>query len=175
MFNDGGRPMEVARADQSTRKPHRFAPGVSGNPKGKAAVRERADELFQTMAPDFGTLSATDEVLLRQACLLLARSERVHRVRDIDVGVRMSGEARRLLAGLQRKRDRSKRDSGASALQEYLASREMSPDVAEHDAAAADAFDDAPAGGGGGPLRKTNRRRRHQAETAAQQPTDGES
>jgi hypothetical protein len=169
--------MEVAANEQRRHSRGRpFEPGVSGNPKGKAALRERADELFQTMAPDFGMLSATDEVLLRQACLLLARSERVHRVRDIDVGVRMSGEARRLLAGLQRKRDRSKRDSGVSALQEYLASREMSPDVAEHDAAAADAFDDVPAGGVvAAPFEKRTGGDGVMAETASQQPTDREA
>jgi hypothetical protein len=74
-----------------------FPKGFSGNPKGKAALKVRAAELFGIMAPDFGELSAVDTVLLNQACLLLARSERIARVRDIDVGVRMSGEARRLL------------------------------------------------------------------------------
>ena len=98
--------MEVAATEQPN-KPRRrdgrpFPKGFSGNPKGKAALRERAAELFGIMAPDFAPLSAVDTVLLNQACLLLARSERVHRVRDIDVGVRMSGEARRLLQVLRK-------------------------------------------------------------------------
>jgi hypothetical protein len=92
--------MEVATLEQQRAG---FAKGTSGNPKGRAAIRERAAELYAIMAPDFGELSATDQVLLNQACLLLARSERVHRVRDIDVGVRMSGEARRLLQALRRR------------------------------------------------------------------------
>ena len=86
------------------------------------------------MVGDFGALSAVDDVLLRQACLLLARSERVHRVRDIDVGVRMSGEARRLLLTLQSKRDR-RRVVERPSLSEYLA---------QHYAEAAPASDAAP-------------------------------
>jgi hypothetical protein len=54
------------------------------------------------MSADFGEMSAVDTVLLRQACLLLARGERVHSVKDADVGLRMSGEARRLLLTLRR-------------------------------------------------------------------------
>ena len=116
--------MEVAASEQRD-KPRRgqgrpFVAGMSGNPKGRRAIRERASELFAIMSPDFDELSATDTVLLNQACLLLARSERVHRVRDIDVGVRMSGEARRLLLTLQRKRDR-RRDAERPSLSEYLA------------------------------------------------------
>jgi hypothetical protein len=117
--------LEIAASEQRGEKRHQvrgrpFARGISGNPKGRAAIRERAAELYATMAPDFGELSATDTVLLNQACLLLARSERVHRVRDIDVGVRMSGEARRLLLSLQRKRGRE-RDAERPSLSEYLA------------------------------------------------------
>jgi hypothetical protein len=114
--------MEVAATEQQRSKRQRgagFPKGVSGNPLGKALVRARADELFGIMSADFGELSAVDEVLLKQACLLLARSERVHRVRDIDVGVRMSGEARRLLQSLQRKRDK-RRGSEQPSLSEYL-------------------------------------------------------
>jgi hypothetical protein len=98
--------MEVAANEQLLSKLRRrgdgFPKGFSGNPKGKAALKARSAELFGIMAPDFAPLSATDEVLLRQACLLLARSERIARVRDIDVGVRMSGEARRLLQALRK-------------------------------------------------------------------------
>ena len=98
--------MDVAGNEQLLTRARRRGPGflkgISGNPKGKAALKARSAELFGIMAPDFAPLSATDEVLLRQACLLLARSERIARVRDIDVGVRMSGEARRLLQALRK-------------------------------------------------------------------------
>lgn len=87
---------------KALRRGRSFPKGFSGNPKGKAALKDRAAELFAVMSPDFGPLGAVDTVLLRQACLLLARSERIARVRDIDVGVRMSGEARRLLQVLRR-------------------------------------------------------------------------
>ena len=76
-----------------------FPPGTSGNPLGARIVNQRAAELFAVMAGDFGPLSAVDEVLLRQACRLLARSERL---KDPDNSIRMSGEARRLLEALRR-------------------------------------------------------------------------
>jgi hypothetical protein len=79
-----------------------FRKGVAANPRGHAVINDRAAALFSTIAPDFCELSATDTVLLRRACLLLARLERIHRVRDIDVALRMSGEARRLLQTLRR-------------------------------------------------------------------------
>jgi hypothetical protein len=128
-------PMEVAASEQRNEKQHRvrgrpFASGVSGNPKGRAAIRERAAKLYAIMAPDFGELSATDTVLLNQACLLLARSERVHRMRDIDVGVRMSGEARRLLLSLQRKRGRE-RESEQPTLSTYLDAAYLGAEAAE--------------------------------------------
>jgi hypothetical protein len=96
----------IAAVSQPPDKPRRgpgFPNGVSGNPRGRAAIRERAAELYAIMAPDFGEMSAVDTVLLRQACTLLARSERIHRHRDIDVALRMSGEARRLLQALRRR------------------------------------------------------------------------
>jgi hypothetical protein len=135
--------MEVATPEQQAVKPRRgpgFRKGVSGNPKGRRALTERAAELYATMAPDFGELSATDRVLLNQAALLLARSERVHRVRDIDVGVRMSGEARRLLQVLRRHHASAPRDE--PTLSEVLRARygagrpvdEPEPDPASHTA-----------------------------------------
>jgi hypothetical protein len=108
--------MEVAEAEQAPGRRGRvlFPKGVSGNAKGRRAIRERAAALYAIMAPDFGELSATDNILLLQASLLLARSERVHRVRDIDVGLRMSGEARRLLQSLRRHRVPAPREPMAS-------------------------------------------------------------
>jgi hypothetical protein len=116
--------MEVAEAEQAPGRRGRvlFPKGVSGNAKGRRAIRERAAELYGIMAPDFAELSATDDVLLTQACLLLARSERVHRVRDIDVGLRMSGEARRLLQALRR--HRASAPAKAISLDEHLAAAE---------------------------------------------------
>jgi hypothetical protein len=96
-----------------------FPKGMSGNPKGKALVLARAAELFEIMAVDFADLSAVDNVMLRQACLLLARAERIHRVRDVDVAMRMSGEARRLLMALRPKRKASQAAQPQS-LAEYL-------------------------------------------------------
>jgi hypothetical protein len=96
--------MDVAGPEQPSKHGHGpgFPKGTSGNPHGRASIRIRAGELFNVMAPDFAGMSRVDEVLLKQACMLIARSERVHRARDIDASVRQSGEARRLLATLRR-------------------------------------------------------------------------
>jgi hypothetical protein len=96
--------MDVAAPEQLNKRGHGpgFPKGTSGNPHGRASIRMRAVELFNVMAPDFAGMSAVDEVLLRQACMLIARSERVHRAKDIDASIRQSGEARRLLATLRR-------------------------------------------------------------------------
>jgi hypothetical protein len=117
--------MEVAASDQSD-KPRRrgkgrpFPSGVSGNPFGRwRGLNERAAKLYATMVPDFAPLTAVEEVLLRQACYLFARSQCVHRLRDVDVGVRMSGEARRLLQTLRRKHGR--KGDAEPSLTEYLA------------------------------------------------------
>jgi hypothetical protein len=99
--------METAavRQQDEERPPQRrgrpFPPGTSGNPRGAALDRvgERGAVLFAAVAADFTPLSATDEVLLRQACRLLARGERS---KDPDVAIRMSGEARRIIAALRK-------------------------------------------------------------------------
>src|SRR5579863_4346732 len=93
----------VAVIEQDKPQSHgRFLKGTSGNPSGRQVVPERAAELFNAMAGDFGALSAVDRALLYQACLLLSRSERVKRIKDADAAIRMSGEARRLLESLRR-------------------------------------------------------------------------
>jgi hypothetical protein len=106
-----------------------FRKGIAANPRGNAAINDRAAALFSTIAPDFGELSATDTVLLRRAALLLARSERIHRVRDIDVALRMSGEARRLLQSLRR--HHSSAPAKAISFDEHLAAAEAAAVAAE--------------------------------------------
>jgi hypothetical protein len=76
-----------------------YPSGVSGNPAGRPVIHARARELFSTMLGDFGSLGPTDRILLERASFLLARSERL---RDADVSMRMSGEARRLLQALRK-------------------------------------------------------------------------
>ena len=93
----------ITAAEQKPSKPrHRFAKGTSGNAAGRPNIGRRASELFDALSGDFGELSATDAILLRQAALLLARAERVSSIKQVDVGLRMSGEARRLLQVLRR-------------------------------------------------------------------------
>ena len=70
------------------------------------------------MLAELGPVSPIDQILLKQAALLLARSERVSRIKDADVGIRMAGEARRILAML--KRTALKRDSSEVSLADYL-------------------------------------------------------
>jgi hypothetical protein len=89
-------------ANETARKPASGRPypsGVSGNPAGRPVIHARARELFSTMLHDFGSLGPTDRILLERASFLLARSERL---RDADVSMRMSGEARRLLQALRK-------------------------------------------------------------------------
>ena len=91
----------TAAAKQTIGRP--FPKGASGNANGRPNIHARANELFDLLSADLGKpLSAIDETLLRQACLLLARAERVSRIKDADVGIRMAGEARRILAMLKR-------------------------------------------------------------------------
>ena len=136
----------VTAAEQKTPKPrHRFAKGTSGNPGGRPNIGARAAELFDALSGDFGELSATDTILLKQAALLLARSERVSSIKQADVGLRMSGEARRLLMSLRRT-TRAK-DVGYIPLRDRLAAEfadeNATSDEAEAVSAPADAADDA--------------------------------
>jgi hypothetical protein len=88
----------IAQPSTQRRRGRPFAPGVSGNPKGDVAktIRGRAAELRAVIASDFDgeALTAIDGALLDRACILLARSERLHRTTDVDAGIRMTSEAR---------------------------------------------------------------------------------
>ena len=77
-----------------------FQPGTSGNPRGASVISVRTDELFASMAADFTSLSATDEIMLRANCRLLARAEKT---RDVDAAVRLNSEARRGIDALRRR------------------------------------------------------------------------
>ena len=116
------RTMAGAEQAQKRSRAGRFMPGHSGNPKGGALdrVAERAAELFAAMAPEFGELSAVDRALLQQAALLLSRSERLKRPKDADAAVRMSSEARRLVAALRKAAKTARR---GPTLAEYLATK----------------------------------------------------
>jgi hypothetical protein len=115
---DGAAVVEQVKPEPQGRWPK----GVSGNPKGAAVdrVADRAGELFQAMSAELGALSPIDHALLKQACLLLARSERLKRARDADAAVRLSSEARRILASLRK--HAAPKAPGQSPLQQYLAS-----------------------------------------------------
>jgi hypothetical protein len=76
---------------------------VSGNPAGQRSLKDRANDLYQVMVVDIRPLTPTDELLLRHAALLMARSERVRSRKSVDACCRMSGEARRLIASLRRR------------------------------------------------------------------------
>ena len=119
-----------------------FLKGVSGNPHGKRLIRHRVEELFAMMAGDFEPMSATDEVLLRQACFLLARSERVHRHADNDNAIRMSGEARRLLELLRRRAASAPKEPPTKSWSDITAQAQAEADVRRGRELAEDDADD---------------------------------
>jgi len=91
-------PSAVSSAGAS---PHHWRPGQSGNPLGSKVLTERANVIFAEVRGDFAAdLSAVDTVLLRQACRLLARGERL---RDAAAAVKLSSEARRLITALRQR------------------------------------------------------------------------
>jgi hypothetical protein len=100
----------------------RFAPGVSGNPRGFSKSK-RAAALFVDLANDYGgeaSLSAVERMWLGKAVDQLVRSERT---RDSNENVRLTNSAKRLLAPLETKRERAAARPEQS-LAEYLASKE---------------------------------------------------
>ena len=121
-----------------------FPPGVSGNPRGGGAVSARTEELFVTMVVDFDSLSATDEILLRAACRLLARAEKT---KDVDAAVRLNSEARRGIDSLRRRH--APKHSTGSSLADLLRQDHMDQRVA---ADAGQASPDAIERTGGAPI-----------------------
>jgi hypothetical protein len=84
-----------------------FPPGVSGNPGGRVNLQQRTAELYAIMAADLGgSFSGMDELLLVQACRMLARSEKTA---DPEIAVKCSNAGTRLLSILRKKRPRAGR------------------------------------------------------------------
>jgi hypothetical protein len=109
--------------------------GTSGNPSG-SRVNTRAKVLFDELATDFGGvngLSAVDRTLLLQACRLMARAARA---KDADVVVRLTSEARRILASLQKRA--APQSSRGPSLAQYLAAREAAAPMGALEGAAAE-------------------------------------
>jgi hypothetical protein len=124
-------PMEAAieRATKLTgdeaekpRRPFGFQPGRSGNPSGNRYLKDQAAALFETMSGDLGPLTKTDEILLQQACLMLAKASRIsgRDRQNVDVAVRLHSEARRTITSLRR---RVAKVPGSPGLDEYLTAR----------------------------------------------------
>jgi hypothetical protein len=101
-----------------------FAPGVSGNPRGRGLRPDRVDEIVAQLASDFGKLSAADALLLRQAAQLLDRSERAS---DGSTATSTSNAALRILADL---RERVPKAAPAQSLAAYLAARPVDDEEA---------------------------------------------
>jgi hypothetical protein len=96
-----------------------WRPGESGTPLGPQRLNVRTQEVFDEIRGDFvEDLPAVDVVLLRQACRLLARGERL---RDLDAAVKLSAEARRIITALPRK---ARQERNGRTLAAYLASRD---------------------------------------------------
>jgi hypothetical protein len=113
--------METSEPRAATKPPQLYGKGHSGNRAGRMNVRARAAELFDELRGDFGELTRTDQVLLRQATMMIARSEALSGVKHADAAIRLSSEGRRLLMSLRR--HAPKRDSSEVSLASYLHSR----------------------------------------------------
>jgi len=108
---------------EKSRRPFGFQPGKSGNPSGNRYLKDQAAALFDAMNADLGPLTKTDEILLKQACLMLAKSSRISgRDRaNIDVAVRLHSEARRTITALRRRLAASSAPAKPVSLDEHLA------------------------------------------------------
>ncbi len=85
-------------SEQRTKQRGRpWPPGVSGNPGGQRAMRDRAAQTFGELVSERGgemALQPTDLLRLQQAALLIERSKRT---RDAGVAVKAANAADRLL------------------------------------------------------------------------------
>lgn len=111
--------MDVAATNALRGTP--FPKGRSSNPSGPRLLRERTETLFQEMLRELGELSPIDAIFVRQACLLLAKSQRASGKQDIDAQIRMSGEARRIIAAVRK--SAPKPDEREDHLAAYLAAQ----------------------------------------------------
>jgi hypothetical protein len=102
-----------------------FQPGQSGNPAGGRLLKDQAEALYRTMAADIRPQTPTDEILLRQASLMLAKAARFTTRKDADSAVRLVSEARWTIATLRR--HIPKRGEQEESLAGYLASRYGDP------------------------------------------------
>jgi hypothetical protein len=112
--------------------PQWYRPGQGGNPRGRINIRARAAELVTTLSADFPGLGVTDQIILKQAAMMIARSESISSVRHADAAIRLSSESRRLL--LMLRRHAPKRDSVPS-LEQYLREEHSREGAAVADAA----------------------------------------
>ena len=106
---------KVAGVKPATGRP--FPKGVAPNPKGRVNIRARAAELYAALSTDFGKLNQTDTLILKQAAMMIARSESISSVRHADAAIRLSSEGRRLLLMLRR---HAPKRSDEPSLADYL-------------------------------------------------------
>jgi hypothetical protein len=83
-------------------KAHAFQPGERACPIGGTKLQlARAAAMRDRIAPEFPQITASDDLLLWQACGLMAKAQNPRL--DPDVSVRLSGTAHRIISGLQRR------------------------------------------------------------------------
>jgi hypothetical protein len=101
-------------------------PGVSPVPIGGTKLQKlRAAEMHDKVASEFPGLTPADDLMLWQACGLLAKARNPRL--DPDVTIRLSGTAHRIITGLQRRYRGAPKPQGAD-LTDYLKHNETAPD-----------------------------------------------
>jgi hypothetical protein len=117
--------------DEQSKPPWQYPKGVSGNKAGRPNIRVRADEIFVALSADFGKLNQTDTLILRQASMMISRSESISSVRHADAAIRLSSESRRLLLMLRR---HAPRRADEASLADLLAADHVEQRAAEAEA-----------------------------------------
>jgi hypothetical protein len=108
-------------------KAHAFGPG-GGCPIGGTKLQiQRATEMRDQIAPELPGLTPADDLMLWQACGLMAKARNPRL--DPDITVRLSGTAHRIITGLQRRYRGTPKPQGAE-LTDYLKHNETAPDEA---------------------------------------------